>query len=556
MTANMNIMSVSNVVQPKVQSAQKAEPLGDSRASQNHAFGDTLKEAQKGSVKEDAAAAAKSESASEPAADVSAPEERKDNAQDSAETPATTETDAVMTIPTKESAVKPQAMESEEPAADAEKTLQVDEIDAALLRAMQMTPVFQPTTPVTPVVTEAVVTNETSAFPAAEMPADASEMRFSDQPKNLAEQEVKTPAADTAPKTVRTLSLESLLPDAQNKQGKDLLATLAANNVQLTKFLSGTEAQQQAPLTAVTEPEAATVFIGAVGANAPKTVQANAAEQDAPIAARTVAEAIGTTPVTVETATDAESNMADLEQGTARTPLPTEQPEDAADVAAEASFASVGNARAASADGQREVTIPVQSRLDAMPTHAAGQQNVVQPPAAGTQPVEDPHAAPTPRTDYDIPRQIVDQARLIQRGQDSTMVIKLNPEHLGELTLRVSVTGNGSVNASFHSDNATVRGIIENTMVQLKQELQAQGLKVDNVGVYAGLSDGQLPQSQDQRSLYQQMAEAGGGDGSSGNAGEGGSVGAVDGARAMEDAAALTADRADTAASDGVDYRI
>jgi flagellar hook-length control protein FliK len=100
-------------------------------------------------------------------------------------------------------------------------------------------------------------------------------------------------------------------------------------------------------------------------------------------------------------------------------------------------------------------------------------------------------AAPA-RTDYDVPQQIIDQAKLIKTTEDTQMVIKLKPEHLGELTLKVSVTENGAVNASFHSDNAQVRGIIESSMVQLKQELQAQGLKVDNVGVYAGLGDSSL----------------------------------------------------------------
>ena len=95
------------------------------------------------------------------------------------------------------------------------------------------------------------------------------------------------------------------------------------------------------------------------------------------------------------------------------------------------------------------------------------------------------------QNDYNIPRQIVDQARLIRT--------KLKPEHLGELTLKVSVSQNGSVNASFHSENAQVRTAIENSLVQLRQELNNQGLKVDSVEVYAGLADGQLPQDQGQQ---------------------------------------------------------
>ena len=114
--------------------------------------------------------------------------------------------------------------------------------------------------------------------------------------------------------------------------------------------------------------------------------------------------------------------------------------------------------------------------------------------------------AAQPQTNYDIPRQIVDQAKLIKSVEDTQMVIKLKPEHLGELTLKVSVSSSGAVNASFHTDNAQVRGIIESSMVQLKQELQAQGLKVDNVGVYAGLGDGSLPNSQQGQAGYQQQS--------------------------------------------------
>ena len=76
------------------------------------------------------------------------------------------------------------------------------------------------------------------------------------------------------------------------------------------------------------------------------------------------------------------------------------------------------------------------------------------------------------------------------------MVIKLNPEHLGELTLRVSVSANGAVNAGFHSDNAQVRTIIENALVQIRQELNNAGLKVENVDVYAGLSEDGLMSGQ------------------------------------------------------------
>lgn len=152
---------------------------------------------------------------------------------------------------------------------------------------------------------------------------------------------------------------------------------------------------------------------------------------------------------------------------------------------------------------------------------------------------------------YEITRQIVDQARLIRRGEDTQMVIKLNPEHLGELTLKVSVTANGSVNASFHSDNAAVRTIIENSLVQLKQELNEQGLKVDSVDVYAAL-DGGLPQDQGQQAWQN-------GESSQGQASYRGlGVDADDYEAQADDLAAVAAEAAGTgvATTDGVDYRI
>ena len=79
------------------------------------------------------------------------------------------------------------------------------------------------------------------------------------------------------------------------------------------------------------------------------------------------------------------------------------------------------------------------------------------------------------RETYNVPQQIVEQAKLLQRGTDSQMIIKLNPEHLGQLSLKVSVNGNGGVTATFHTDNAQVRAILETTMTQLKQQLDEQG---------------------------------------------------------------------------------
>lgn len=115
------------------------------------------------------------------------------------------------------------------------------------------------------------------------------------------------------------------------------------------------------------------------------------------------------------------------------------------------------------------------------------------------------NAPPAPANDpNNIAGQIVDHARLITKQESSEMVIKLKPEHLGEVTLRISVAESGAVSASFHAANPEVRGAIEATLTQLRQDLSNQGLKVDNVGIYASLDQffrgdqQQTPQQQPQ----------------------------------------------------------
>ena len=188
---------------------------------------------------------------------------------------------------------------------------------------------------------------------------------------------------------------------------------------------------------------------------------------------------------------------------------------------------------------------PAQQTTDASALGATGVMTFSQTLAQAEPAVAAAAPQAMPQTDYEVPRQIVDQARLIQRGQDTEMVIHLKPEHLGDLTLRVSVDTDGAVNASFHSNNAEVRTIIENTLVQLRQELNNQGLKVDNVGVYAGLADGGLPQDQGQQQAFQQGSQR--------------QHTTRESAAAFEDgqelAAALAAQEG-SIATDGVDYRI
>lgn len=130
--------------------------------------------------------------------------------------------------------------------------------------------------------------------------------------------------------------------------------------------------------------------------------------------------------------------------------------------------------------------------------------------AAGSQPtapeIQPEQAQPqTARTAdlYDIRQQILEQVRMIRTAQTTELVMQLKPEHLGQLTMKVSVANNGSVTAVFQSENAQVRAAIESQITQLKQELQQQGLKVDNVSVGAGLSEDFFNRSETQGQMSQ-----------------------------------------------------
>ena len=150
-----------------------------------------------------------------------------------------------------------------------------------------------------------------------------------------------------------------------------------------------------------------------------------------------------------------------------------------------------------------------------------------------------------------ITTQIVEHAKMIRNAENTEMVIQLKPEHLGELTLRVSATTNGSVNVTFHSENAQVRAMIENTLVQLKQELSNQGLKVENVQVSAHLSDGGMMNGRGQQAWEQNQR--------SNNNSRIGRIGRAEGGNltAAEEAEIIsTTVNENIVTADSVDYRV
>lgn len=84
----------------------------------------------------------------------------------------------------------------------------------------------------------------------------------------------------------------------------------------------------------------------------------------------------------------------------------------------------------------------------------------------------------------DILRQMATGVRTAITERITTMEMQLNPENMGKMTVRVS-SEEGQVTAHINLENENVRTAMETQMGILKQNLEAQGIKVNEVTVTA-----------------------------------------------------------------------
>lgn len=85
-------------------------------------------------------------------------------------------------------------------------------------------------------------------------------------------------------------------------------------------------------------------------------------------------------------------------------------------------------------------------------------------------------------TTEQILSQILDEAQVILTPEKSEMVMELQPESLGKLSLKV-VTEKGIVMAKFVAESQQVKEVLESNMQLLKDALQKQGLDVQGFNV-------------------------------------------------------------------------
>ena len=82
----------------------------------------------------------------------------------------------------------------------------------------------------------------------------------------------------------------------------------------------------------------------------------------------------------------------------------------------------------------------------------------------------------------DIMNQIVDYMRINLKPDMQEMQLQLHPASLGTVNVQIAAK-DGMITAQFTTQNETVRAVMETQLIQLKQQFEEQGIKVDAVEV-------------------------------------------------------------------------
>lgn len=82
----------------------------------------------------------------------------------------------------------------------------------------------------------------------------------------------------------------------------------------------------------------------------------------------------------------------------------------------------------------------------------------------------------------DIMRQIAEYSKVAVNNQATTIEMQLNPQNLGKLYMEVT-SKNGEVSAHIIAQNEVVKEALENQLVELRQNLNQAGIKVEAVEV-------------------------------------------------------------------------
>ncbi len=97
--------------------------------------------------------------------------------------------------------------------------------------------------------------------------------------------------------------------------------------------------------------------------------------------------------------------------------------------------------------------------------------------------IQQTESQPVFRTDtQDIMRQIMDYMRIQVKPDVSDLEMQLHPESLGSLHIHIASKG-GAVTANFIAQNDAVKAALESQMVQLRENFEQQGVKVEAIEI-------------------------------------------------------------------------
>ena len=82
----------------------------------------------------------------------------------------------------------------------------------------------------------------------------------------------------------------------------------------------------------------------------------------------------------------------------------------------------------------------------------------------------------------EIANQILEQVRVVVAPEMTSLEIQLTPEHLGKVNITVTEQ-DGVMKASFVTDNELAKEAIESNLIQFKQMMNEQGIRVESVEV-------------------------------------------------------------------------
>ena len=123
-----------------------------------------------------------------------------------------------------------------------------------------------------------------------------------------------------------------------------------------------------------------------------------------------------------------------------------------------------------------------------------------------------PQETAQPYTDQvnvmDIIDQLARNVRLTISAETTSLEMQLNPEHLGKIYLNISEK-EGAVRAQIAAQNETVKEALETQIVELRQSLHQQGIKVDAIEVTVATHEFEqnLEQNARQEEQMQQQAD-------------------------------------------------